>query len=224
MNQPTTPYPDRHQQIQLLLPWYVNQSLQHDDRDQVENHIRHCLRCRRELVSICRLAKAITNASDLDTAAEVSFAGLKAKLPARSVGNTSLPSPAKMAIRDKLGRYASRTGIRYAMAASILLAMLPLGLQILPTQTGNVYYTLSAAKPEQANDRELRVVFAKSASAAEVAAALETIHGLRIGEANSAGALTIRLDTDRGSPEMKEALALLRNRPDVLLAEPVLQP
>ena len=71
---------------------------------------------------------------------------------------------------------------------------------------------------------ELRVMFAKSTSAADIAATLNQLHGQQVGEANSVGALTIRLVTDSGGPSLHQAIALLRRRPDVLLAEPVLQP
>ena len=36
---------DQHQQIQLLLPWYLNESLEHNDRQQVETHLRSCILC-----------------------------------------------------------------------------------------------------------------------------------------------------------------------------------
>ena len=36
---------DQHQQIQLLLPWYLNESLEHNERQQVEIHLRSCILC-----------------------------------------------------------------------------------------------------------------------------------------------------------------------------------
>ena len=110
------------------------------------------------------------------------------------------------------------------MAASLLLAVIPLTLHTLKTNTTDDYYTLSAAKPESTGGKALRVVFAKSLSDAEVAAVLAEIHGQRIGEPNSVGALTVRIGTDEGSPHLEGAVALLRSRQDVLLAEPVMQP
>jgi hypothetical protein len=224
MNQSTSISQNQHQEVQLLLPWYVNQSLRQHEHRLVENHIRHCLPCRRELDSLRKLAEAVTLASDLDLAAETSFAGLRKKLPARAPGRAQSAASAKTAIPGRIGKFANQTGVRLAMAASLLLAVIPLTLHTVQTNTADDYYTLSAAQPESAAGKELRVVFAKSSSPAEVAAVLAEIRGRRIGEPNSVGALTVRLEAGGSSPRLEEAIALLRSRQDVLLAEPVMQP
>ena len=224
MNKTTSTIQDQHHQVQFLLPWYVNQSLRQHEHRLVEQHISHCLQCRRELVSLRNLADAMTHVSDLDLAAETSFASLRTKLPPRVPNRTPSTASAKTTILSRFCRFANQTGVRFAMAASLLLAAIPLTLHTLKTNTTGDYYTLSAAKPESANGKALRVVFAKSLSDAEVAAVLAEIHGQRIGEPNSVGALTVRIGTDEGSPHLEEAIALLRSRQDVLLAEPVMQP
>ena len=61
MNKTTSTIQDQHHQIQFLLPWYVNQSLQQHEQRLVENHIRHCLPCRRELNGLRKLAEAVTH-------------------------------------------------------------------------------------------------------------------------------------------------------------------
>nr|WP_256354027.1 zf-HC2 domain-containing protein [Variovorax sp. dw_308] len=40
---------DVHQQVQALLPWYVGQSLDQEERARVETHIAECPRCQAEL-------------------------------------------------------------------------------------------------------------------------------------------------------------------------------
>lgn len=220
MNPSASTTTDLHRQIQLLLPWYMNQSLQPEERQQVESHIRHCLLCRRELISLRKLAEAVTESSGLEMAAETSFANLRSKLPARAPDKTPSASAAKISGRPKLSR---RGAVQFAMAATLLLAVIPLALHTLQTNTADSYYTLSAAKPELSTDKHLRVVFAKSVSGTEVEAILAAIHGQRIDEPNSVGALTVKLD-NVDSPKLDDAIALLRSRPDVLLAEPIMQP
>lgn len=223
MNPSASTTTDLHQQIQLLLPWYMNQSLQPEERQQVESHIRQCLLCRRELVSLRKLAEAVTELSDLEVAAETSFASLRSKLPARasdkSLSNSSAKTP-KLAGLSKLSR---QSAVQFAMAATLLLAIIPLTMHTVQTNTADNYYTLSAAKPELATGKQLRVVFAKSLSSTEVAAILATIYAQRVDEPNSIGAFTIKLDSV-DSPKLEDAIALLRSRPDVLLAEPIIQP
>ncbi|TAK62312.1 hypothetical protein [Methylobacter sp.] len=223
MNHSTSRTTDLHQQALLLLPWYMNQSLQPEERQQLESHIRHCLLCRRELVSLRKLAEAVTEPSDLEVAAETSFASLRSKLPARASDNVPFISSSKTTTLGKLTRSVRQSAVQFALAASLLLAIIPLTLHTVQTNTADNYYTLSAARPELAAGKQLRVIFAKSLSGTEVAAILAAIHGQRMDEPNSVGAFTVKLDSIE-SPKLEDAIALLRSRSDVLLAEPVIQP
>lgn len=222
MNQSTTAsqHQYQHQQVQLLLPWYVNQSLLKHEHRLVEHHIRYCLPCRKELDSLRKLAEAAAQVSDQDLAAETSFASLRAKLPARTQSTASV----KTTPPGRIGKFANKTSVGFAIAASLLLMVIPLTLHTVQTNLTGDYYTLSAAKPESARGEELRVVFAKSLSDAEITAVLAEIHGQLVGGPNSVGALTVRLEAAGSSPHLQEAVALLRGRQDVLLAEPVTQP
>lgn len=224
MNTTTSNDQDQHQQIQLLLPWYINQSLQAHDRLMVDKHIRHCLLCRRELVSLRKLANAVIKSSDLDVAAETSFASLTGKLQSRLTIPVVSRSARQPPLSHRLSCYVKHNGFRYAMAASLLLALLPIGWRIMPVPTDGAYYTLSAAQPAASQATELRVVFAKSASDTDITNLLTALQAERVGEANSVGAFTVRLNTQDGKPNLEQSLAMLRSRQDVLLAEPVLQP
>lgn len=219
MNPSATTTTDLHQQAQLLLPWYLNQSLRPEQHQQVESHIRQCLLCRRELVSLQRLAKAVTELSDLEVAAETSFARLRSKLPARA----PTTRPAKTTNVVRLTTFSRQHVVKFAMVATLVLAIIPLSLQNVHTRTGDNFYTLSAEKAELAHDKQLRVIFAKSLTGTEVTAILATIHGKQLDNPNSVGAFTVTLDSD-DSPTLDETIALLRSRSDVLLVEPVMQP
>jgi anti-sigma factor RsiW len=216
---------DSHQQIRLLLPWYVNQTLPQEERHRVENHVRICLICRRELHGLEKLAKTVTETGDFEGDAEASFAALRSKLPPRGIDKPPPSSAAETAIFHKSLNFARPSAARFAMAASLLLALIPTLLYVLRTNTTGAYYTLSAAKPESADSQEVRVVFAQSLSHAEIDALLASIHSRRIDGPNSLGALTIRLDNGQdGRQRMQDAIAFLRSRQEVLLAEPVAQP
>lgn len=223
MNTASSNAQDQHQQIQLLLPWYVNQSLEQHQQQMVDKHIRHCLVCRRELAGLRKLADAVMQKSDLDLAAETSFACLASQLQSRNAVSVSAHAARRQPTQFKLSDYLRHNTVRYAIAASLLLALLPLGLRM-QSGDGVGYYTLSTAKPGSGQAMELRVVFAKSTSAADIAAALNSLHAEQQGDANSVGALTVRLDADADQSSLDHAIAVLRSRQDVLLAEPVLKP
>lgn len=223
MNNPLNDTQRQHQEIALLLPWFVNHSLESDEQARVESHIRRCLVCRRQLVDLRRLAGMVSEKSDLDVAAETSFARIANQLgkPA-TAGNQSVAAR----LGDRIvKRYSHNRAFAYALAASLVLAaILPLGMQTLDRADSDRFATLSAATPVANQTGELRVVFAKTASAGDIAALLESLHGHPIGAANSMGALNIGLNHDGSSPNLEQAIALLRSRPEVVLAEPVLQP
>ncbi|MDD1621630.1 MAG: hypothetical protein LUQ11_09125 [Methylococcaceae bacterium] len=235
MNQTTFQSADQHQQISLLLPWYVNQSLELNERQRVEHHVRGCMLCRRELVHLAKLAAAVKETSDLDVAAEASFNAMRARLQARrqqSVSN-DVPapddtlekradrkpgSPDKVSTRYRL--FPEGRGLRLAIAASLLLAIVPFAMRYGQSPVATDYYTLSDLKPESGAGSLLRVVFVKSMSDNDIDALLSKVHGQRMEGPNSVGAYTIRID-DKDAPNLASAIAFLREQADVMLAEPV---
>ncbi len=245
MNRHTSRSAVQHQQILLLLPWYLNQTLEQDERQRVERHLNNCMLCNRELVALRELAAAVKHSSDLEMAAEASFAKLRPFLktaievrqppepshnpPAtgwfgkRAHAAPGLSGPA-VNRQSRLLRLSGSTVTRFAIAASMLLAMIPLIMQYGRPPATTDYYTLSAARPESPAGAKLRVVFAKSLPDAGIDALLEQIHGQRIEGPNSAGAYTVKLDAGKDGVDVTAAVALLRSEQNVLLVEPVLEP
>lgn len=245
MNRHTSSSTDQHQQILLLLPWYLNKSLEHDELQQVESHLQSCIMCSRELVVLRKLAAAVKQSSELDIAAEASFAGLREKLQtAEPVCQNSWASikqqtfgwfmtrvNAAPSLSSNTAnwhswslRLSGRPGMRFAIAASMLLAMIPLIMQYGRSPVTADYYTLSAAKPESPAGAKLRVVFSKSLPDTSIDLLLEKIHGQLVEGPNSVGAYTVRLSTGKDSLDLTAAAALLRNQQNVLLVEPVIEP
>lgn len=243
MNHDTLQIVNQHQQILLLLPWYLNQSLEFAEQQQVESHIRTCMLCRRELVHLRKLSTAVRQESDLDVAAEASFHALKAKLhtvrqqPPESVvpqsvnrlaGHNNVDAGLSFRCatdsRQRLWSYLGSRGVQLAIAASLLMAIIPLVMQEGRAPATAEYYTLSDSKPESSTAPQLRVVFKNSISNADLNAFLAQIHGRRIEGPNSIGAYTVQLESAKDSPKLAAAIAFLRQQPNVMLAEPVFQP
>ncbi len=245
MNRPTSPLTDEHQQIMLLLPWYLNKSLEKDERLRVERHLRNCILCNREMVALRKLATAVKQSSDLDVAAEASLASFRKKLqtadrvrqkPVSVSDRTTLVLPEKRAYvpsdlsvhatnkARRLLRLSGRAGKHFAIAASMLLAMVPVVMQYGRSSGTTDYYTLSAAKPESPSGTQLRIVFSKSLPTTEINLLLEKIHGQLVEGPNSVGAYTARLSTGKDSQDLTAAVALLRKQQNVLLVEPVIEP
>lgn len=224
---------DSHANLVLLLPWYVNNTLEASEHQQVEQHLRSCLICRRELIALRKLAVDVKQATDLDVAAEASFAGLQAKLQKKPVMPVNTVVAFKTQANVAKGAENSRRLLSFsgggfkgwAIAASLLLvATLPLMLPKQQTADLASYYTLSAAKPEVTHNNQIRVVFAKHLADQDIELLLNKIHATKIDGPNSVGAYTLSFTETDQPTNLTDKLALLRSRQDVILAEPVLTP
>ncbi|MEI6269539.1 MAG: hypothetical protein WCP01_11725 [Methylococcaceae bacterium] len=241
MNRHTFPLTDDHRQIQLLLPWYVNHSLEQNERKLVESHLRSCILCHRELVVLRKLAEDVNKSSVLDVAAEASFARLRGKLqaaePVRSFINQQNPDLLKKSADATSGlsalttnntrrllRFSGRTGKYLAIAASMLFAMIPLAMQYGRSPAITDYYTLSDGKPESLKGAQLRIVFSKSLPNTVIDSLLKKIHGKLVEGPNSVGAYTVRLGDGQDSTELTTAITFLRSQQNVMLVEPVIEP
>ena len=79
-----------HQEITLLLPWYVNKTLQGAELDTVKQHLNNCLICNRELLNLQNLSGLINQASTVELSAQGSFAKLKKRLHPAEVAQQSV--------------------------------------------------------------------------------------------------------------------------------------
>jgi len=215
---PTHHHSDEHDDIVLLLPWYVNQTLEPAELARVKTHVRGCLECRRELQVLGQIEQALQQPDDpLDLAAHASFRQLQERIaPAAGTQPANVvPLPAKSA--KKPGRLGKLTSL--ALAASLLLLAAPLALRHVGQDQPLDYQTLSnRSAPEQGH---VRVVFAPNLPFAEADQLLRSIGGQMVSGPNSAGAYTVRIDAAKPDPDA--TAEFLRQRPGVLLAEPVLQ-
>jgi hypothetical protein len=233
MNNDTPPLVD-HQQIQLLLPWYLNQTLTENERVLVEDHLHSCLLCKRELMDLRKLAAAINQNSNLDEAAELSLADLKPRLQ-REPGQLTigLNGDAEITGDHRGKRFANRfipavdlnigRSKYFAIAASLLLVVAPFAMKLRHSETANPYFTLATDQRHLVSGKLLHVVFVKSLPENRIEALLAQIHGIRIDTPNSVGAYTVKLDVGQDKADVSKVLNFLRNQPEVLLAEPVLE-
>ncbi|MEQ1529428.1 MAG: hypothetical protein ABL925_08935 [Methylococcales bacterium] len=183
--------------------------------------------------------------TDMDAAAEISFAALRARLPVKETAQQTVTKPSNgqiIAWPDKQARARSdspkqynhrprrllslpiSTDKRLALAASVLLALIPLSMDFSRPPTAADYYTLSATKPTSQIGAQILVVFAKSLPSAEINKILSSLHSQTIEGPNSVGAYTVSLAAAKDSSDIATAVALLRNRSDVVLVEPISQP
>jgi hypothetical protein len=209
-----------HDEVSLLLPWYVNQSLETAERKRVESHIRDCLICRREIRSLTDLEAVMENNDLIQISARTSFLEMKRKIEAGKQASSSVVTPiTRHPARSNLMR---RSIIGLAMAASVVLAVAPFvfhrGAELTPAE----FETLST-RTVQSTDEQLQIVFSPNLSATQRNALLLAVGGQLVGEPNSVGAYRIKMHSDTKQADIAAAVTFLRQQPGVLFAEPVQQ-
>jgi hypothetical protein len=201
--------PIEHQRAFDLLPWLVNGSLASKERETLEEHLRNCLTCRRELKVQQRLRRAVRSQPAVHLSPQGGFDEL-----ARTLGRASLPAPPTQ------WRFAPVA--RFAVAGIAGVALLALLFWLTSTgrdDGGGVYRTL-ASPP--AGGAALDVIFAQSVTAAEMQALLDAIDGEIAAGPTDLGRYTVRLDDGDGSARLETALAVLRADARVRFAGPAL--
>jgi len=216
MSRSSDTFMSEHQQLVLLLPWYVNRSLADAERRQVERHVKECVLCRREISRLQNLAKLVQQPTELDLAARNSFAAVYGKLQVPADANRQGAGKQASTVRWLNRSRLYRIGAGLAVAASLFLALLPV---LPPRQPADAYLTLAAPLKASSAQVKLKVVFSPALPDSQVDAVLQHLGAVRVGEPNAAGALTVALSQDAG-----QALTWLRARPDVVFAEFAVQP
>lgn len=189
-----------HRACSRLLPWYVNRTLEADERRAVEEHLADCADCRAEVEALVELEGGVRSAPapELDPAA-----GLARVLDRIDAA----PRPA-----------ATVHWVLAAQAAAILVLASLLIWQRGPSEDA-AFHTLSS--PESAlptGEDLLRVVFTEDATELELRRLLLESGCEIVAGPTTAGAYTLR---SRDQPVSEELIARLRQDERVRLVEPV---
>jgi hypothetical protein len=151
-----------------LLPWYVNGTLEGNERELVSRQLLASLPCRKEFERLRRLQSLMQRADSEDAAAGLAFERLMNRIHAVD------SSARKEAVAGHGPRW-----VHFAIAASLFAAVaMPLGWWGSRPETTPRFETLSHP-PADAGATRLRVLFAPGVAEAE-RAALFARHGLMV--------------------------------------------
>jgi len=204
-----------HQNVQELLPWFLNGTLQGEEAATVEEHLRGCPGCREELECL-RVMQSEYLESEM--APEAQAAAALAKLRPRM--DEALPT--KQPPRRATGRAATLTApfpvwFKLAMAAQFALVF-GLGWAVLqPDRAGLAYHTLSAGGAPERAIGSLVVVFDPAAQQRDVARILRGSGGRVVDGPTASNGYVVAVP-DGG---LSAALTRLRAEPAVVLAKPL---
>ncbi|HEY1604505.1 MAG TPA: zf-HC2 domain-containing protein [Allosphingosinicella sp.] len=205
---------DRHQEVQLLLPWYRTGRLDDAERLLVETHLGDCAECRADLAAEPALEAAFASASP---EAEAGWAALEARV------RRSMPAQGRRARRPwaAAGRALMRPERLKWIAAAQFAALIVLGLAALPSAPTapaarqGAYRALGDAPA--ARPGNVLAMFRPEASVAAMRRSLDASGARFVDGPTPAGAYLLQVPGDDKGP----ALAALRRDPIVTMAEPI---
>ena len=196
-----------HDEAEELLSWYVTGRLDVADRELVERHLTDCAHCRSQLRAERRLADEYRAYSPQ---VESSWTSLRKRIePSLS----KLPSP--RADGSSEWRSLGRSKVAMLMAAQLAIVVLTAGTVTYFTQPAATYRALGSA-PVAASANAV-VIFQPQTREEELRRLLNASGAELVGGPTDADAYVLHIADDARS----SALARLRARPEVVMAEPI---
>jgi hypothetical protein len=199
----------------MLLPWYINGSLDDEQRKMVDSHLAVCLTCRSEFNTQRRIARMVQSRDSASVGADTGFSQLRRRI---QPAHRTLFSHVRNWSGSKLSAPAWVWASGVAVAASVFMALPLLQDPGGPVTVPGEFSTLSAGDGHhdfRANN--LRLVFTAGLDDATRQDILQQINAVSVTTHSSRGVLTVQVPDG----ELAPALALLRGRKEVRLAEPV---
>jgi hypothetical protein len=194
-----------HERAFELLPWLVNGSLAAEERDLVEQHVRACLLCHREVKEQQRLRVALRSQPAVHISAQNGFDELTSRLDGTSN------------VRVRRRPFAAFASFAVVGAAGVaLLGVLLWGAMAPGGSRAPEFETLATPPPD--NAVAIDVVFAQSITAAEMQRLLGEIDGSIASGPSDVGRYTVRLDDAAEPADVDELLTRLQRDPRVRFA------
>jgi anti-sigma factor RsiW len=199
--------PAAHKVADVLLPWFVNGTLEKDELAFVQQHLGECVRCQREVQWLRELRAACVDGEAAPGASPV-FRNLRRQLD---------EPRARRGKGASLYRFWRRAPpwSRCAMAAELVL-IVALGTVLLPPTDGlPLYRTLGAQSAAAPTAGSLVVVFDPTTPESELRRMLRKA-GARVADGpTQTNAYVLKVAAERGV----EAVQALRAEPAVVLVE-----
>jgi anti-sigma factor RsiW len=192
---------ENHWELQRLLPWYVTGRLDPPEHARVEAHLAACEECQEEVRFERTLAKSVKN---LPLDEEVGWRRMERRLKAE---------PPRAEGRWPRAGTATLWG-GWAVAACALIAV---GVMVVPKQSGPAaaYHALGA--PHSVTAGNMVVIFRPDTPERVIRSALTAVGARIVDGPTAADAYVLQVP----AAQRAQALAQLRSRNTIVLAEPV---
>ncbi len=192
---------DKQEHPDKLLPWFVNETLSSNERDDVAQHVQACSRCQQEIALLQRIR---THIKETHTQSPGEF-GLKRLL-------SEIRKEQAVTKVERL-RPSGWWQKGFAIAASLIIFI----------QAGFLLDAWYLSKPmvplagPQTHEQVLQISFQPTATEAQIREAMSHIHGTFIDGPSSLGLYRVRLNT-AASPEtpIRQTIEQLRQQTTII--------
>jgi anti-sigma factor RsiW len=196
-----------HDEVQQLLPWFVNGTLDPEEIERVERHLAECGECRGELAAERQLAREIAS---LPVDVESSWEGMQQRLEAEP-GVRAQSATGVWRRRVPLGWAVASPFAAAAAVALVFVNLTPAARQPVDQQ----YRALGTTGTVQSAN--LIVQFEPNTRVRDVQAALAAADARLVDGPTETGGYLLRVDQSR----RELALKSLRDNDSIALAEPI---
>lgn len=196
-----------HEQTQMLLPWYVNETLEPHEKAEVESHLANCIECRTDVEAEGALAADV---AAIPLEAAQGWATLANRLDSIELNEKPNPLLSVPILRRPI-RLGWAVGIQ--AIAAVLVAVVITSMPEVPKEP--VYHALGNGSV--AASANIVVLFDPETSEHAMRAALVEVDARLVDGPTATGAYMAHV-----LPERREAaLTILRQTRQVVVAEPI---
>jgi anti-sigma factor RsiW len=207
-----------HHEVVLLLPWYVNASLEDNERQRVDAHLGICAECRDSVAAEQRIFAALNRESAIEYMPAASLKRLQARLDVVQGHNEA---------RALVPSAPLRAGMPWRVLAAASIGLLAVGLSLLigdrwmqsrANSAAANYRTVTSSTPRP-RDEVIRAVFSPTITLIELQAILDESQLRIISGPSEAGVYSLAANSTR---PVHASLTLLRQHSTVRFAEETL--
>lgn len=203
-----------HEMAAELLPWFVNESLDPEERDAVAEHASSCVMCRRELDELQVLHKSVAAIGAAADLPEPDMRRINARIDAQ------LRSEQRENALAAAWRKFSSNRLRLAFAVQTAALIVIVGVLLLPREPDPVFATLTATEPLPTG-HFVRVVFDPTVADDEVSGLLSATGLTVFSGPTDRGVLTLQFADTVSTDERTVITATLQGDGRILFAQPV---